>query len=148
MNKGVKTKANKARVRKWLKEHKVEIRRVKNRRCAILMKCTQKGGIPWINEDPPDDFEKSPVRYVVGKRVVAPDWDGGIKECGKGLHFSDIFHDEINFTGACAYGCDSIERIRNHYIVAVPIDEIVVHSDPEFRDKVKAKSCYVLKRIA
>jgi hypothetical protein len=69
--------------------------------------------------------------YVPGTTPSAPDWDGGEQECGGGLHFSPSpMHAVAFFTGATKFvGC----RLK--------LDEIVVHPDGVYPEKVKAPRC-------
>ena len=76
-----------------------------------------------------DDFATSNSRpvgifYKPGSKPKAPDWDGGEKECGGGLHFWPHPH----------FADDSA------HIVACPVklSEIVVHKNPSYPEKVKA----------
>ena len=69
------------------------------------------------------------VNYAPGETPEAKDWDGGVAECGGGLHFSPRpsaaleFHPEARRFVACP----------------VLLKDIVVHNPAEFPQKVKAK---------
>jgi hypothetical protein len=71
-------------------------------------------------------------RYEPGSTPAAPDWDGGVKECGGGLHFSP------RPAAATAFYSGSDRRF-----VACPVrlEDIVVHRDATYPDKVKAPGC-------
>jgi uncharacterized protein (DUF1330 family) len=79
-----------------------------------------------------DDYH-SPKRgnYTPGTVPVADDWDGGKKECGGGLHFSPrpfmafAFHPSATKYVACP----------------VNLEDIAVHPDGHFPEKVKARGC-------
>ena len=69
--------------------------------------------------------------YVPGTTPVAPDWDGGKKECGGGLHFSPFPRATLQF-----------DDNPKHFIACpVLLSEIVVHWEGEYPDKVKAPRC-------
>lgn len=69
--------------------------------------------------------------YTPGTIPVALDWDGGLKECGGGLHFSPhpmralTFYPEASRFVACP----------------VAISDIAVHPNGMYPQKVKAKGC-------
>jgi hypothetical protein len=88
-----------------------------------------KRGIATLYKGVDDDFATSNSRsvgifYKPGAKPKAPDWDGGVKECGGGLHFWPRPH--------FAEGC--------RHIVACPVKlaEIVVHKNASMPEKVKA----------
>jgi hypothetical protein len=69
--------------------------------------------------------------YAPGTVPLAPDWDGGARECGGGLHFSSSpmmamsFHESaVKFAGC-----------------PVALSDIVVHPEGQFPEKVKARGC-------
>jgi hypothetical protein len=70
--------------------------------------------------------------YEPGSTPAAPDWDGGVRECGGGLHFSP------QPAAATAFYNGSDRRF-----VACPVrlEDIVVHRDPMYPNKVKAPGC-------
>ena len=87
---------------------------------AVLFKAVD------INYDSYRGFNYSP-----GTIPVAPDWDGGEKECGNGLHFSS--HPQIAnsfFNSAVRF-------------LACPINlsDIAVHPDGKYPEKIKAMGC-------
>jgi hypothetical protein len=66
--------------------------------------------------------------YTPGTVPEAPDWDGGTRECGGGLHFSPHPKMAKEFNGEPA-----------HFIACpVLVSEIVVHPDGTYPQKVKA----------
>jgi hypothetical protein len=68
------------------------------------------------------------VHYTPGTEPAAPDWDGGAQECGGGLHFSPHPQMALEFVSA-----------SEHFIACpVKVDEIVVHPDGVYPQKVKA----------
>ena len=101
----------------WCDYHGVEIKR----------------GIATLYKGVDDDFATSNSRpvgifYTPGSKPKAPDWDGGVKECGGGLHFWPRPH----FAEGSAH------------IVACPVklSEIVVHKNASMPEKVKAPRVY------
>ena len=74
--------------------------------------------------------------YTPGTTPVAPDWDGGVTECGYGLHFSPAPFMAERFA-------DSDWWPHNLRYVACPVRlaVIAVHADASYPDKVKAKGC-------
>ena len=85
-----------------------------------------------------DYLTRNDISYVPGTEVEAPDWDGGIAECGGGLHFvadprgGDMFRDG---EGDRYVACE------------VALADIVVHARPDYPDKVKARRCRVLYEV-
>ena len=71
------------------------------------------------------------VDYSPGLTPVAADWDGGIKECGGGLHFSPhpLMARDFNWKAKKFAACP------------VNVNDIVVHPDGSYPEKVKAKGC-------
>jgi hypothetical protein len=69
--------------------------------------------------------------YTPGTKPTAPDWDGGITECGGGLHFSPTPWMALQFNSSATK------------FVACPIklSDIVVHPNGQYPEKVKAKGC-------
>jgi hypothetical protein len=66
--------------------------------------------------------------YTPGTTPEAPDWDGGERECGGGLHFSPTpLHALEFFSGAKRFVC-----------CRVALDSIVVHPNGDYPQKVKA----------
>ena len=69
--------------------------------------------------------------YKPGTIPMAPDWDGGKKECGGGLHFSP---------------CPAMARAFNpnatRYLACpVALADIAVHPDGDYPEKIKARGC-------
>ncbi len=102
--------------REWCDFYGIKINNGK----AVLFKAVD------INYDSYRGFSYSPRTIP-----VAPDWDGGKKECGNGLHFS------------------SHPRIANSFFnsavrfLACPINlsDIAVHPDGKYPKKIKARGC-------
>ena len=69
--------------------------------------------------------------YTPGTTPVAPDWDGGSPECGNGLHFSP------SPAMARAFDYDA----EKYVACPVALADIAVHTDGEFLQKVKARTC-------
>ena len=74
------------------------------------------------------------IEYQPGEIVEAPDWDRKL-ECGGGLHFC-----------IDPAGCDAFRDGNDDRYVACLVDpkDIVVHAQPQYPDKIKAKKCKVL----
>ncbi len=69
--------------------------------------------------------------YEVGKTPAAPDWDGGVAECGAGLHFSPTPWQALQF-----------RRDATRFLACpVRVADIVVHPDGMYPQKVKAPGC-------
>ena len=71
------------------------------------------------------------IAYAPGTIPKAPDWDGGEKECGGGLHFSP--HPQM----AAAFNTGA------KLFVACPValKDIVVHPEGQYPEKIKASKC-------
>ncbi len=69
------------------------------------------------------------VTYQPGTMPQAPDWDGGKAECGGGLHFA--FHPLV----ALRFKLDA----KKFVACPVRLDDIVVHKNAQYPDKIKAK---------
>jgi hypothetical protein len=70
--------------------------------------------------------------YRPGTAPVAPDWDGGGRECGGGLHFSPTTHHALEFS-------DGISRADRRFVACpVALATLVVHPDGQYPQKVKA----------
>jgi hypothetical protein len=71
------------------------------------------------------------MAYMPGSAPVAPDWDGGERECGGGLHFSPSPGHALAFVSDASrfVGCP------------VRVAEIVTHPDGQYPNKVKAPGC-------
>jgi hypothetical protein len=72
--------------------------------------------------------------YTIGKIAEAPDWNPK-PECGGGLHFC-----------ISPAGCDAFRDGKDDRYIACLVDpkDIVIHAQPEYPDKIKAKKCKVL----
>ena len=67
-------------------------------------------------------------QYIPGTTPEAKDWDDGKEECGGGLHFSPRPMAALRFNNA-----------PKHFVACpVRVDEIVVHKNALYPDKVKA----------
>jgi hypothetical protein len=75
-----------------------------------------------------DNARRANVFYVPGTAPEAPDWDGGAKECGGGLHFSP------SPTAALYFNSGATKFVR----CLVPLDDIAVHPNGQYPQKVKA----------
>jgi hypothetical protein len=72
------------------------------------------------------------ISYRPGEIPVAPDWDGGVEECGGGLHASPhprMARAEFNQSGAHAVACP------------VRLEDIAVHPGGNYPQKVKFRGC-------
>lgn len=90
---------------------------------------TPKNGIVILFKAVTDEWKSGyGMSYAPGSTPNAPDWDGLARECGGGLHFCALpvmalgFHREATKFVACP----------------VRVDEIVVHPDAEYPNKIKA----------
>jgi hypothetical protein len=109
-------------VKNWLAHHGADIEKGE----AILFKAVGA------------DF-KSPRQadYTPGTETVAPDWDGGSQECGKGLHFSP----------APAMALEFNADAKRFVACAVKLKDIAIHPDGEFPQKCKARACRNLYEV-
>jgi len=71
-------------------------------------------------------------KYTLRTKVIAPDFNKE-NECGGGLHFCPT-----------PPQCDQFRDDGPYIKCRVPLDEMVIHSRPEYPDKIKARSCYVM----
>jgi len=86
-------------------------------------------GVATLYKAVRDDFRsRYGMRYQTGDTPAAPDWDGGVAECGGGLHFSP------HPTAAKSFDGDATRYVA----CPVRLDDIVVHPDGSFPEKVKA----------
>jgi hypothetical protein len=69
--------------------------------------------------------------YKPGTTPKAPDWDGGKAECGGGLHFSPRPAQALQF----------MPEAKRFVACPVKLDEIAVHENAVYPDKVKAPGC-------
>ncbi len=91
-----------------------------------------KRGVAILFKGVNDNFE-SPhgISYVPGTIPSAPDWDGGKKECGGGLHFSPSPAHTLEFN----------HNATKFIACPVRVKDIVVHKNAQYPNKIKAKSC-------
>ena len=106
----------------WCEFHGIEV----TDGVAVLFKAV---GDDWCSANMTPAGKR--ISYKPGSKPKAPDWDGGKAECGGGLHFSPSPHQALGFnTEATRFvGCP------------VRVDEIVIHPDGMYPDKVKAPRC-------
>lgn len=71
--------------------------------------------------------------YVPGTTPEAPDWDGGKRECGGGLHFSP--HPLMALEFVDGYARDKVKFVG----CPVALADIVVHPDGQMPQKCKAR---------
>ena len=69
--------------------------------------------------------------YAPGTTPEAPDWDGGEAECGGGLHFSPRPAKALQF----------MPEAKRFVACPVKLDDIAVHENAIYPDKVKAPRC-------
>ena len=70
--------------------------------------------------------------YEPGATPAAPDWDGGKRECGGGLHFSPS-------PGHADFFADRAPQSDRRYVACVVlVAEMAVHPDGSYPEKVKA----------
>jgi hypothetical protein len=80
---------------------------------------------------PVDLRARGNFQYVLGETPIAPDWDGGKRECGGGLHFSPTPGHAEEFGGS-----------EGRYIACpVLVSDLAVHPDGIYPQKVKAPGC-------
>ena len=91
------------------------------KKIAILFKGLNK------NNNSPRGFS-----YTPGTIPTAPDWDGGKKECGGGLHFSPVPKMTNQY---CS------EPPDKYMACPVALKDIVVHPNGLYPDKIKARGC-------
>jgi hypothetical protein len=95
---------------------------------------TVKRGIATLYKAVGGNFESSyrtEFLYTPGTKPSAPDWDGGQAECGGGLHFSPSPGLALQFSDGPRF-------------VACPVkvNEIVVHKNAMYPNKIKAPRVY------
>ncbi|MDR3471574.1 MAG: hypothetical protein P4M09_07770, partial [Devosia sp.] len=71
------------------------------------------------------------ISYAPGQQPEAPDWDGGIEECGGGLHASPHPQMAKSFNPCAVHAVACLVRL----------EDIVVHPDGDYPDKVKFRGC-------
>ena len=69
--------------------------------------------------------------YIPGTTPSADDWDGGVLECGGGLHFSPTP------THALGFNNNAVKFIA----CPIAIIDAVVHANANYPEKIKAKGC-------
>jgi hypothetical protein len=87
-------------------------------------------GFAFLYKAVNDDY-KSPrgTSYMPGTCPEAPDWDGGVRECGGGLHFSPSPRMAMEFHS----------EAKRFLICPVKLTEMAVHFDGNSPQKCKAK---------
>jgi hypothetical protein len=70
--------------------------------------------------------------YAPGTESLAGDWDGGITECGGGLHFSPTPAATLEFNGGAT----------KYVACLVSLADIAVHPNGDHPNKVKARACW------
>jgi hypothetical protein len=93
-------------------------------------------GIAILFKAVDDDYSTSYARqrnifYAPGNMPTAPDWDGGKQECGGGLHFSPALQMALSFNS----------NAKKFVACPVKLEDIVVHPNGQYPEKVKAKGC-------
>ena len=107
-----------ATAKEWCDFHGVEVKRG----IAVLFKAVD------------DDYSTSNARprgifYKPGEKPIADDWDGGLIECGRGLHFSPSPDHALRFNTEA-----------KHFIACpVKISGIKVHKNAMYPEKVKCR---------
>ncbi len=83
-------------------------------------------------------FRTSDVKYIIGKEIVAPDWDATFKgECGHGLHLSSSPKQAIGFGDDKTYlAC----RVKIKDIASLP-------AFAEYPDKIRVRACTPLYQV-
>ena len=101
---------------------------VKNQ-LAVLYKSVNKDGT---------SFKTPTIKYVIGKKTVAPDWDADSKEeCGKGLHLSPTIQQAIEFGDEGKYfAC----RVNIKDIASLP-------AFAQMPDKIRVRACTPLFEV-
>jgi len=90
-----------------------------------------KDGVATLYKAVEDDFTSyHGMSYRPGTEPVATDWDAGEEECGGGLHFSPLP------TFALPHPDDALRFVA----CPVRLEDIVVHPDGTYPDKVKARA--------
>ncbi len=108
-----------ATAKAWCEHHGVEVKKG----VAVLFKAVEA------------DYSTGNARakgifYKPGDTPSAPDWDGGIEECGGGLHFSPTPGHALEFN-----------REAKHFVACpVKIKSIKVHKNATYPQKIKAPS--------
>jgi hypothetical protein len=105
---------------KWCDFHGVKV----HAGVAILFKAV-------TQQYKPPCHQGSTVVYTPGTTPVAPDWDGGNRECGGGLHFSP------NIPATRKFHSDNPRWVA----CPVALEGLCVHPNGDHPDKVKARGC-------
>ena len=84
------------------------------------------------------DHKTGKIKYVIGKRVVCPDWDADYKgECGCGLHLSPSVGQAITFNDSGFYlACE----VKVTDMASLP-------AFADFPDKIRVRACMPLYRV-
>ncbi len=94
------------------------------------------GGVATLYKVVGEDLKSGAgLAYEPGSTPTAPDWDGGRKECGGGLHFSPRPFQALRFAS------DIVEPYR---YIACPVrldDMRAPRATDAYPDKIKAKGC-------
>jgi hypothetical protein len=89
-------------------------------------------GVATLYKALEEDFTASHgMSYAPGSQPTAPDWDGGERECGGGLHFSPTPMHALEFN----------QDAKRFVGCPVNLADIVVHPDGAYPQKVKAPGC-------
>jgi hypothetical protein len=96
---------------------------------VILYKSVKKDG---------SSHKTSLVKYIIGKKTVAPDWDPKVDiECGKGLHLSPTIQQAISFADSGNYlAC----RVNIKDIAPFP-------AYAQYPDKIRVAACWPLYNV-
>jgi hypothetical protein len=90
---------------------------------------TPKRGVAILFKALDENFEASHgMLYTPGSEPAAPDWDGGERECGRGLHFSPTPGHALEFA----------PEAKRFVACPVKLTSIVVHPDGTYPQKIKA----------
>ena len=85
-------------------------------------------------------FKTDTVKYVLGKEVIAPDWDGtSVVECGKGLHLSPTVQQAMSF-GRGRDGIYLACRVKLSDMASLP-------AFAEYPDKIRVRACIPLYQV-
>jgi hypothetical protein len=114
---GKKTDATIKTVREWCEFYGVKIRA----KHAILYKS--------LNSDFSNPYNRQ-ITYTPGTKPEAPDWDGGKKECGGGLHCSPSVSHARSFHAA---------HDAKYVELQVLLEDIAIHPDGRLPEKCKIK---------
>ena len=118
VNGGQQTRVMRSTVEQWCAYYGVPIR----------------DGVVVLYKAVGDDFHtvgQYRFAYTPGTTPVAPDWDGGVKECGGGLHFSPRPLMARRFAS----------EATKYVACPVAVSDIVVYPNGQAPEKVKARGC-------